>query len=216
MLLALCTVRVRTAATALVVLIIANADAVVAQRRYPFPPPPVEIEAGAIFRDAFIDVMAREGRDWQLQPARPTRLGGPARRPSGEDMSWRRTDGSSIRVWYARFASSDDAEVALAWRRELISVGTWVVKDVADEAYYPNGGRQLWFRRGAFMFIVRYEPPGPRSSLEPVRTSNLCSPPNSECVVIRDREAVLINSGVHRISELFLAAAGVLSDPIRP
>ena len=165
------TLRARTAATALVLLTVFNGDGVVAQRRYPLPPPPIEIEAHAIFRNAFIDVMAREGGDWQLQPAGPTRLGGPAGRPPGEDMSWRRTDGSDIRVWYARFVSSDDAEVALAWRRELISVGTWVVKDLGDEAYYPHGGRQLWFRRGAFMFIVRYEAPGPRSLLEPVRTT---------------------------------------------
>jgi hypothetical protein len=204
--------------TALVVFSVVHADDVVARRRGKLPPPPTEIEADARFRDAFIEVMAREGRDWQLQPSRPR---GPARsgRPplAHEEMAWRRDDGSDVRVSHARFASSEDAEVALAWRRELINVGTWVVKGMADEAYYATGSRALLFRRGAFMFTVRYEPSGPRGPLEPVNMPHLCPRPENDCVVIANGEAVLVNGSLRRISALFLAAAdGVLSDPKRP
>src|SRR5262245_49789247 len=87
--------------------------------------PPVEIEANAIFHDAFIAVMEQWPGEWQLQPARPR---GPA--PTGhppyawEEMTWRQRDSekASVRVTYWRYSSEGDARAALQWYRAGLSV----------------------------------------------------------------------------------------------
>jgi hypothetical protein len=203
---------------------VANADDAMAQRRGKLPPPPIEIEADAIFRDAFIQVMAGEGRDWMLQPTRPRGPAASGRPPlAHEEMTWRRNDGSHVRVWYARYASSEDAEVALAWRREVIPIATFVVKGLGDEAFYPSTGSKsssnrsnLLFRRGPFVFVVsRSEtlesPPPP----DPDKLATVsCAAPH--CVVISNGEAVMLEGNpLARMSALFLAAAdGVLDGRI--
>lgn len=187
----------------------------------PRAPRPIEVDA----REAFVEAMGREADEWRLQP--PTRAntdvivreldGRPGRRAVHvEEMEWRQSDGSALAVRYARFASSDDAALALAWERTIISVATFAVKGLADEAYYPSGARysagrrgHLLFRRGPFVFRVPIDEPRKQASTPPPgELAYTCKSAFTPCVFISDGQAVMSTGHpLARMTRLFLTAA---------
>jgi len=183
--------------------------------RQGLPPRPVATPTDAIFRDAFIQVMEQDSRGWQLQPFR---LGGI---PSGEilpeEIRWRRGKDEAALVRYARYSTTDEASAALKQWREVVSAGSVVVKDFADEAFLTLGSRSIGFRRGLFVFWVQAA--GPRLPTERLLTDRgqvLYVVPSP--YVLRNGEAVILRphvSAATHFSTLFLAAADrVLGNPI--
>lgn len=156
-------------------------------------PRPVEIEANAIFRDAFVAVMEQEPGEWQLQPAQ--RRG---TRDVPEEMTWRQrgNDKAFVRVLYWRYSSEDDARAALQLYRNVVSIATYEVKGFADEAFAPPGGAPWRFRRGSFVFQISAEDP---VNLPPMTISLAGKPPTTVFQVSRTQSPLQGGSSTPQI-----------------
>ena len=118
---------------------------------------PTPEEAGIAVEEDIAPILLRERT--QESPVHPTpgtdprhqivrksadlavsRAGASAWRPIGEYYSW--------------YLSRDDVGVALQYLRAVVSVATRDVNGLADEAFVPDTGRVVMFRRGSFVFRV--------------------------------------------------------------